>query len=178
MSELANTDCRALQSILCRNPYIDITQRHPLPQIASALWDIFYQRVHPVCRILFNRELERIRCTAVDPNGPNGLTFQEHAFIFSVYLISVVSLSEDECSMRLEQSRLDLYSEFQMLCEQALAGSNFLGAADLITIQASIMYIVSRLLLGRLGLAHSFAVCWNRADEHEKSLVIDGYRCP
>ena len=117
--------------------------RHPTPQDATTLWDIFCRRVHPLAKISFDWELEHIRGTAIAPNGSDELTYQEHAFIFAVYYASVTSLSEDECSRLLERPKATLVSDFQMLCEQALAASNLLGASDLTTIQASILYIVS-----------------------------------
>ncbi|MCJ1379801.1 hypothetical protein MMC17_002904 [Xylographa soralifera] len=140
---LSSIGSSALQSIICRDPYIDLARRHPTPQDATALWDIFYRRVHPVVKISFNWEIEPLRATAIAPNGPNRLAFPDHAFIFAVYLISVTSLSEDECSRLLGQPKSALFSDFQILCEQALAGSNFLGASDIATIQASTMYIIA-----------------------------------
>lgn len=94
-------------------------------------------------KISFDWELERIRATAIATNGPSRLTFQEHAFIFAVYLISVTSLSEDECSRLFGPPRSALFADFRLLCEQALAASDFLSASDLTTIQASALYIVS-----------------------------------
>ncbi|MCJ1435673.1 hypothetical protein MMC27_005048 [Xylographa pallens] len=142
---LSSTGFGALQSIICRDPHIDLARRHPAPQTATTLWDIFCRRVHPVVKISFDWEIELIRATSIAPNGPDGLSFQEHAFIFAVYLISVTSLSEDECSRLLGRPKSTLFSEFQILCEQALAGSNFLGASDITTMQASTMYIIAGL---------------------------------
>ncbi|MCJ1284842.1 hypothetical protein MMC26_004179 [Xylographa opegraphella] len=142
---LSSTGSLALESIICRDPYINLAGRHPVPQDATTLWNIFYQRVHPVMKISFTWEIERIRAIATAADGPAGLGFQEHAFIFAAYLISLVSLSEDECSTLLGRPKSTFCSELQLLCEQALAGSNFLGASEIIIMQASAMYMIAGL---------------------------------
>ena len=134
----------ALHSIISRSPATDLARRHPGQQAAILLWETFSQRVHPLIKISFDWEIEQLRAIVIVLNGPDGLTFQEHAFVFGVYLSSLTSLTEDECLTLLKRSKIDLLSEFQMSCEQALAGSNFLCASDLTTLQASAMYIVSR----------------------------------
>lgn len=133
----------ALQSIICQAPYIDVAKSHPTPQDAATLWDVFYQRVHIVVKISFDWEMERLRVATMSPDGPGDLVSQDHALIFAIYLITVSSLSEDECSSMLNRPKLALSADFQILCEQALAGSNFLCASDLKTLQASTLYMVS-----------------------------------
>ncbi|MCJ1313113.1 hypothetical protein MMC25_006790 [Agyrium rufum] len=133
----------ALQSIICRSPFMDLTKKHPLPQDAIALWDIFCQRVQPLTKLSFNWELDQFRAKSVTPEGVSGLSSPEHAFVFAVYLNSVVNLLEDECTILLGRSKSALLTEFQFLCEQALAGSNILGAADLTTIKALAMYLTA-----------------------------------
>ena len=135
---------RALQSIYCKVPYIDVASKHPVPEDASILWNIYCQRVHPLGKVLFDSEIDQMRAAAISPNGPSQFTVQEHAFIFAVYLLSVRSLSEDECLRLLSRPKSALFSDYQIFCEQALSGSSFFCVADFTTIQALTLYVVSR----------------------------------
>ncbi|KAL8951918.1 MAG: hypothetical protein Q9222_002137 [Ikaeria aurantiellina] len=131
----------ALQSIMCREPCFNVARRHPTKQDAMTMWDIFIQRVHPLGKICFDWEIDRLRARTNTDGGSNVFTFQEHAFVFAVYLISVRSLSEDECIKLLRRSSSTLFSDFQMVCEQALSGCNFFCATDMTTLQAAMLYI-------------------------------------
>lgn len=138
-----STSLGALQSIIITNPSMNLATRHPSQDAAMRLWDVFSQRVHPLIKISFDWEIQQLQVNITSPSGLDGLTYQEYAFVFGVYLLSVTSLTEDECLTQLERSRFAMISDYQVSCEQALACSNFLCASDLTTLQASAMYIVS-----------------------------------
>ena len=94
-------------------------------------------------KIFFEWEVEGLRRVATTPRGIETLSKREHAFIFALYLISLVSLQDDECESLLGQSRPQLLLYFESLSEQALTASNFMGATDILILQASTLYIVS-----------------------------------
>ena len=96
-------------------------------------------------KIFFAWEVEELRSSSTSPSSPKSISNQEYAFLFALYLISVLSLSKDDCWDLLRRDRSDLLQEFQWLCEQALAASNFLASTDLIILQALTIYIVSLL---------------------------------
>lgn len=87
-----------------------------------------------------------MRASAMAPTGVDELTIEGQAFVFALYLLSVLSLTEDECLRMLGQEKPILLSQYQMLCEQALAGCDFLGSSSMTTIEASLMYIVGVLV--------------------------------
>jgi len=93
--------------------------------------------------VSFKQELNLLRDKALKANGYAKLTFAEHAFIFALYVITVTSLTDDECLELLEYPRDVLFKKYHNLCEQALAGSDVLGSSDVLVIEAAIMYIVS-----------------------------------
>jgi hypothetical protein len=129
--------------VICRDPSINLSTRHPSTQGTHVLWETFLQRVHPTWKVIFNQELLQIRNTATGYNGYAVLSFPDHAFLFAMYLISVVALSDEECLELLSQPKQAMLIEFRLLCEQALAGSDLLGSSELRTIQAAMLYIVS-----------------------------------
>lgn len=94
-------------------------------------------------KVFFDWEVEGLRNASTTTNSNRVLANQEHGFLFALYLISVVSLQSDECESLLGQSKPKLLSDYEMLCEQALATSNFMGTSDIIVLQALALYVVS-----------------------------------
>ena len=70
------------------------------------------------------------------PTGP------EYVFLFAVYLISVFSLSDEECRSGLHRAKSDLLAEFQMLCEEATVRNNLLCISDIVLLKALTLYVV------------------------------------
>ena len=97
-------------------------------------------------KISFSQELEKLRASGMAQNSADELGLEGHAFLFALYLLSVLSLSEDECLKMLGAKKSILLAQYQMLCEQALAGCDFLGSSSMTTIEASLMYIVGVLV--------------------------------
>ena len=95
----------AFQAILSGDSSIDLAARSPSPDHAIRLWETFNERVKPVIRISFGWDLQRLQSTCMVPQPPKQLSAAEQAFVFSLYLISVVSLSDDECRKKLFQVR-------------------------------------------------------------------------
>lgn len=133
----------AFQSITCYNENLDLAQCHPTPREATILWDTFCHRVNPLLKILFDWEIDRMREISNLPLEIRRLTPQENAYYFAIYLNSFTSLSEEECLASFSRPKSELQHNYQLLYEQAIARSNFIGRPDIILIQASIVYIVS-----------------------------------
>ena len=93
----------AFQAILCGDSSIDLAARSPSQDQAITLWETFNQRVRPVIRISFDQDLKRLQSTCIKAQPPKQLNDAEQSFVFSLYLISVVSLSDDECRKKLFQ---------------------------------------------------------------------------
>ena len=122
---------------------VDLSKCHPSSQQAAALWDAYRQNAHPLAKICFDWDLEQMRTEIVSAASACIMSAAKHAFTFAIYLISVRSLSNEECYALLNQPRDIAVSEFQKLCEQALAMAHFLSTSDVMVIQALALYIVS-----------------------------------
>ena len=105
-------------------------------------------------KVFFAWEVEELKSSSISPTTNKSFSNQEHAFLFALYLISSLSLSEDECWNMLRRKKLDLLQEFQWLCEQALAAANFLASTDIIMLQALTIYLVR--------ILHSILSCTDR----------------
>lgn len=134
----------ALQGLLWSRTTTDFAGKCPSQLDASKLWDIFYLRVDPLIRISFSWRLKplQLASTITGHQGP-AISQVEYAFIFSLYLMAVVSLSEDECRTMFSQHRSVLLSNYQSLCEEALAATNIFCMTDIMVLKTLTFYMVS-----------------------------------
>ena len=130
----------AFRGAFCSMNTFDLAERHPSQQIAKSLWNAFWQRIKPVTAISFSWALKRMYERSIDPD--EHLSDAEHAFLFSIYLTSVNSLSEEECREELQRPKPSLVSEYQMLCEEALARTNLLCITDITVLKTLAFYLV------------------------------------
>lgn len=107
------------------------------------LWDLFEQNVYPLVRIDFSWSLERLRTRSVDANSRNELTIAEQALVFSIYLISVASMSKEDRLQDSNESNSDLFNRIQLSCEEALLRNNILCIIDIVVLKALLLYMVS-----------------------------------
>ena len=129
----------ALQGVLCSNNSIDLVAQCPSRRDAVKLWDFFYQRVDPLVRTSFSWTLKPLQLASTHPGSEKQInSAAEYAFIFSLYLLTIVSLSEEECKTEFLQHRSMLLSNFQALCDEALARTNIFCMTDIIVFKALI----------------------------------------
>jgi len=136
----------AFQGVMSSKNSVELSTRYPSSQDATKLWHYFRQRVQPVARISFDAELKRLETVSFDSESRKQLSDAEHAFVFSLYLISVVSLSDEDCKRELHQSKSWLVLEYQLLCEEALSRTNLFCMTDIIVIKALTVYMVTAIL--------------------------------
>lgn len=141
---LAQKAPNVFQGMLSGKKPVNLATGCPSKQDAIILWNTFNQRVNPVARISFSWALEPLRYNAVHAEKQQLLTDAEQAFVFSLYLISIVSLSDEDCSRKMHQSRSSLLSKFQMLCEDALSRTNIFCITDITVLKALTIYMVIR----------------------------------
>jgi hypothetical protein len=139
---LARTKPDALQSVLHADHTIDLGLQHPSTQDANVLWDNYERNANPLIKIDLDLILERLRSNSTNTVSRAQLTDVEHAFVFCLYLMSIVSMSEEECTRDLLQSKHVLLSQFQIICEQALSRTNLFCITDLMVLRALMLYVV------------------------------------
>ena len=67
------------------------------------------------------------------------------ALEFAIYYTTTTSMTHDECLQRLGEEREVLLSKFRVGTEIALARADFVNTEDISTLQALVLYLVSRL---------------------------------
>lgn len=128
---------------LMRTDYIfSLSSQHPSIQDANFLWDKFERNANPLMKIDFEWALEQVRSKSTSFEDRTQLKDEDHAFIFCLYLMSIVTLPDQECIEVLHQPKEVLLSHYQAICEQALSRSNIFCITNIIVIKAIVLYIV------------------------------------
>jgi len=140
---ISRTKPDALKGLLRTDYASDLTSQHPTVQEANFLWEKFERNANPLIKIDFDSVLKQVRTTSTTPEGRIQLKDEDHAFVFCVYLMSVVSLPEEECARVLRQPKHVLLSHYQAICEQALSRSNIFCITNTTLIRAILLYIAS-----------------------------------
>ncbi|KAH7368827.1 C6 zinc finger domain-containing protein [Plectosphaerella cucumerina] len=120
---------------------IDLQDVVPSAVQIFRLWQVFLERVNPVTKLVHVPTLQPIviEAAANHRNVPHNT----QALLFSIYLISVVSLTQAETRQMLDMSKDEALKKFSAGCRAALTRSDFLKHYDMVTLQAFLLYLVS-----------------------------------
>jgi hypothetical protein len=140
---LSRTKPDALKSLFQTDHAMNLSSQHPTIQDADFLWDKFERNANPLIKIDFDWALKQVRSSSTTLEGRMKFKDEDHAFVFCVYLMSIVSLSQEECQRVLRQSKQALLSQYQAICEHALSRSNIFCITSTTVIRAIILYTVN-----------------------------------
>ncbi|KAK1596701.1 fungal-specific transcription factor domain-containing protein [Colletotrichum navitas] len=105
------------------------------------LWQVFTSNVHPLTKVLHGPSVqEELLKSLAEPSLVDSPT---EALIFSIYLIAVVSLTDDECQNLLGETRAKHLARYCHATEAALSRVDFLRSTDLKVLQAFTLYLLS-----------------------------------
>ncbi|KAI5264013.1 hypothetical protein E4T47_08875 [Aureobasidium subglaciale] len=153
---ISRTKPDALRGLMRADYNINFALQHPSSQDASFLWDRFERNANPLIKIDFDSVLKILRTSSTNVESRVQLKDEEHTFIFCVYLMSIVSIPEEECLRVLHQPKDILLSHYQAICEQALSRSNIFSITNLIIIRAIVLYIAAS--IERLSIQSLFSL--------------------
>ncbi|KAH0042576.1 hypothetical protein KCU78_g751, partial [Aureobasidium melanogenum] len=151
---VSRTKPDALKGLMSTDYAISLSSQHPSIQDANFLWDKFERNANPLMKIDFDWALEQVRSKSTSFEGRMGLQDEDHAFVFCLYLMSIVTIPDHECLEVLHQPQQVLLSHYQAICEQALSRSNIFCITNVTVIRAILLYIaasIERLSLHRDG---------------------------
>jgi hypothetical protein len=171
---ISRTKPDALRGLLQVDHAMDLSSQHPTIQDANFLWERFLRNANPLIKIDFDWALEKLRSTSTTSERRVQLEDEEHAYVFCVYLMSVVSLPQQECVRYLGQPKEVLLSHYQAVCEQALSRSNIFCITTTTVIRAILLYIVGSILPSFQGPANLFSDRFHREIKHTKLVLTDG----
>lgn len=139
---VSRTKPDALKGLMRTDHAISLSSQHPSIQDANFLWDKFERNANPLMKIDFDWVLEKVRSQSTSSEGRTQLKDEDHAFVFCLYLMSIVTLPNQECLEVLHQPKQVLLSHYQAICEQALSRSNIFCITNVIVIKAILLYVV------------------------------------
>ena len=122
---------------------IDLATLHPEQLQIFQLWQIYLDNVNPLLKVTHTPTMQaRIIDAASDVAS---IEPSLAALMFSIYCMSVLSLTEAECYAMFNLSKKDLMKRYQFGCQQALLSAGFLRSSDRHCLTALFLYLVSRL---------------------------------
>ncbi|KAI1498481.1 fungal-specific transcription factor domain-containing protein [Biscogniauxia marginata] len=120
---------------------VNLEDLHPQPAHIFSLWQTFLERVNPLTKIIHVPTVQPMLVKAATSRA--GIARSSEALLFSIYLISTVSLNESECIERLGCTKSEAYNRFSRGCRAALRRVGILKTYDLIVLQALVLYLFS-----------------------------------
>jgi hypothetical protein len=124
-----------------RTTTVDLSSLHPEPVQLFRLWQIYLENVNPLLKVTHTPSLQS-RIVAAASNVTT-ISPTVEALMFSVYCMSVLSLTQNECGEIFGVTKENLLTRYQFGCQQALFNCGFLRSEDLDCLTALYLYLVS-----------------------------------
>ncbi|KAL5341427.1 hypothetical protein BJX70DRAFT_406017 [Aspergillus crustosus] len=124
-----------------QHTHVDLPSLHPEPSQIFRLWQIYLEHVDPLFKITHTPTLQGriIEAIANLSDAKPALV----ALMFSIYCISICSLTETECNTLFRSSKDELLARYQNHCRQALVSAGFLRSDDRDCLTALFLFTVS-----------------------------------
>lgn len=113
---------------------------HPQPAHIFHLWRMFLERINPLTKIIHVPTVQPLVAEAAT-NGTNTPKNVE-ALLFSIYLTAAVSMSDEECRVRLGYSKAEALERFSKGVRHTLMQIGILKFYDLVVLQALVLFMV------------------------------------
>lgn len=121
-----------------------ITHLHPSPIQIFQLWQVYLNNVNPLLKISHVPTLQN-QIVGAGADLPN-LSKPLEVLMFSIYLISVTSMTKDDVESTFGISKDALLAKYHGATQRALVNAGFMRSSDLMTLQAYLLYLVSTTL--------------------------------
>ncbi|KAE9372902.1 hypothetical protein N431DRAFT_505180 [Stipitochalara longipes BDJ] len=118
---------------------VELRQLHPLPSQLPFYFQVYVERVDPLIKMLHKPSLEKMMKESADDLG--AVSKSEEALLFGIYFAVIASMTADEVRINFASEKKFIQDRYCFGLEQALARANFLDSADLITLQAFVLYL-------------------------------------
>jgi hypothetical protein len=122
------------------NSDIDLSPLHPSSIQIVRLFQIFVENVNPILKLVHVPTLQaRIIEAAANPRV---IVRELEALMFSIYCMSITTLTDAECQSMFESPKQTLRAAYQFGCQQAIAKCEFLRTSDRDCLTALYLYLV------------------------------------
>ncbi|RAL10654.1 C6 zinc finger domain protein [Aspergillus homomorphus CBS 101889] len=121
--------------------HVDLSASHPSQVHIFRLWQIYLDNINPLLKVTHTPTLQtRIIDAASDIANINPTL---EALMFSIYCVSILSLTDEQCSTLFGTHKKDLLTGYQFACQQALRSCCILRSSDRECLTALYLYLVS-----------------------------------
>lgn len=129
--------------LLFGSPKADVrlSTLHPEQVQVFRLWQIYLENVDPLLKVTHTPTLQSRIINAV--SDLEGISLTMEALLFSVYCVSILSLTNQECRSFFGSPRNDLLATYQFACQQSLLNCKALRSGNVESLTALFLYLVS-----------------------------------
>jgi len=124
-----------------RTTAVDLSSLHPEQVQIFKLWQVYLDNVDPLLKVTHTPTLQRRIIDAASNVANVKPTLA--ALMFSIYCVSILSLTNAECHAMFGSPRDHLLTGYQLGCQQALWKCGFLRSGDCECLTALYLYLVS-----------------------------------
>ena len=119
---------------------IDLSASHPTQVQIFRLWQIYLDNVNPLLKVTHTPTLQTRIIDAASDIANVDPTLE--ALMFSIYCVSILSLTEDQCITLFGSPKKDLLTAYQSACQQALRSCGILRSSNRECLTALYLYLV------------------------------------
>lgn len=119
---------------------VELSTLHPDPVQIFKLWQIYLDNVDPLLKITHTPSLQGRIIEASSNVARIDPTLE--ALMFSIYSMSIMSLTADECQTAFGSSKENLLAKYQFGCQQALLNCGYLRTGDRECLTAFYLFLV------------------------------------
>ncbi|KAF7616621.1 hypothetical protein AFLA_004679 [Aspergillus flavus NRRL3357] len=123
---------------VCGSP-AQITDLHPPAIKMFQLWQVYINNVNPLLKISHVPTLQaQVVEAAADPAK---ISKPLEALMFGIYLVAVLSLTDEEVEATFDEGKAVLLSRYHQGTQQALINAGFMRSNELMVLQAYFLYL-------------------------------------
>ncbi|KXJ92612.1 fungal-specific transcription factor domain-domain-containing protein [Microdochium bolleyi] len=127
--------------ILTDNGTGNVENLHPQTAHVIQLWQTFLERINPLTKIIHVPSLQPLVAEAA--THPMSMPKNVEALLFSIYLMAAVSMSDEECLLRLGYSKVEAVERFSRGVRLTLMKIGILRFHDMVVLQALVFFMLS-----------------------------------
>ncbi|PYH86353.1 C6 zinc finger domain protein [Aspergillus uvarum CBS 121591] len=120
---------------------VDLAAAHPSQVHIFRLWQVYLDNVNPLLKVTHTPTLQTRIIDAASDIANLSPTFE--ALMFSIYCVSLGTLSDEQCNTLLGAAKTELLRGYQFACQQALRSCGILRSSDRESLTALYLYLVS-----------------------------------
>lgn len=114
---------------------------HPPPSKVPLLWEVYLENVAPLIPIVHNPTAKQLFTSATE--HPDSLDKNSEALLLSMYFVSIISLTQEQCLSLLGEERDSAVTRYRFAVEQALSKANLLNTQSLMLLQAAVIFLIA-----------------------------------